>query len=154
WLLAGLAVYLLGWAAFAQIAPDADQSVLCGSLGIPLVALTPFFLGALMHGGQIRLEQKTSGFPARLFTLPGPSALLALPPLPLGTPSVTLVYLFLAAAVYRPLGAELPLAVPALLLATWIVWLQALIWLPFPVPGMRLVVICLLLIGVAITSVV
>jgi hypothetical protein len=154
WLLAGLAVYLLGWAAFAQIASDADQSVLCGSLGLPLAALAPFFLGALMHGGQIRLEQKTSGFPARLFTLPVPSAVLALPPLLLGTLVVTLVYLFLAVAVYRPLAAELPLAVPALLLATFIVWLQALIWLPFPIPWLRLVVVVLLLLGAAITSVV
>src|SRR5262245_47397943 len=138
WLLLGLAVYLLAGAVFVQLAPGLAQTpFIVQTLVLPLLVPLPFLLTALMHDGRAPLDRPTSGFPARLFTLPVPSAVLALPPLVLGTVLLPLLYLFVAVALLRPSGVGAPLAAPALLVAVAIAWVPALTWLPFPLPWLR-----------------
>src|SRR5262249_39762153 len=66
-------------------------------------------------------------------------AVLVAVPLVLGT---VLMMSFWAAIVYllvRPLGLDIPLLWPAFLLAASLAWLQALAWMPFGLPVIRLV---------------
>src|SRR5262249_41890740 len=102
WPLFGLAAYLLASALFVPLAPGrVEPPGLAQALAVPVCIPRPSLLAAFTHGGRMRLEQRISGFPPRLFALPVPAALLALPPLALGT-LPALIYLFVAALVLRP----------------------------------------------------
>jgi hypothetical protein len=61
--------------------------------------------------------------------------------------SATMVILWLATKLFAlwPSGINVPLVWPALLAASLLAWTQALTWMPYPLPGLRIVVTVLLL---------
>src|SRR5439155_1991713 len=95
-------------------------------LGFALLYLVAVFA----HGDQVRLESRESGYPRRAFTLPLSSAALARWPLVLGATATALLWLALAGVVWRPCGVAAPLLWPAVFLAGFLSWLQALVWWP------------------------
>jgi hypothetical protein len=103
------------------------------------------FLAALAHGFEGRLEGRESIFPARLFTLPVSTIGLTGPPLVLGTVTVVTTWLLLAGCVLRPCGFDADLAWPAAYAAAILAWIQALAWMPFRLPGLRLIVTAVVL---------
>jgi hypothetical protein len=58
-----------------------------------------------------------------------------------------MVILWLATKMFAlwPSGINVPLVWPALLAASLLAWTQALTWMPYPLPGLRIVVTVLLL---------
>ncbi len=91
-----------------------------------------------------RLEARESGFPSRLLHLPLPTPALAGWPMLWGSITLVLGWLTLAWGVLWPCGLHVPLGWPALLLAVVLAWLQAIVWTPFPLPWIRLLLFILL----------
>jgi hypothetical protein len=110
-------------------------------------AVFAYLFSSLSMGLDARLERRESGFPARLFALPLRTQSLVAWPMLWGTSVLGLAWLTLSWGVLRPRGLDLGVMSwwPALLLAVTLAWVQALVWLPIPLPGLRLFLISPLL---------
>ena len=99
-----------------------------------------YVIGVFAYGFDGKLESAESGFPARLFLLPVRTWVLVGWPMATGR-RVVAVLLWLAwdRLVLRPSGVETP-AWWAAMLAAVVATSQALVWLPFGLPWLRLLV--------------
>lgn len=112
-------------------------------LAVDLLAILPFIvafmylIAVLSHGFDADISARRSGFPTRLFALPVSTGLLVVPLLLLGTASVAGGWLVLFALVVRLTAPELPYWGLAAMLAAVVAWSQALVWIPFRLPWLR-----------------
>jgi hypothetical protein len=90
-----------------------------------------------------RLEARESCYPARLWTVPLRTWSLVGWPMLWGTAVLASAWLTMAWAVFRWRDLDMSILYwwPALLLAVTLAWVQALAWVPFPLPGLRLLVL-------------
>jgi hypothetical protein len=147
--LTGALVYLIAVLVLIPIAPE----VFAASLGleghqplrfllsIPLCILLVFVACAFAQADQADIVASASGYPRRHFTLPLSTRALVAWPAFLGGLTVALLWLLLAGLIWRPAGLHAPLLWPALLSAAFLTWLQALVWSPFPLPFLRILVL-------------
>lgn len=107
---------------------------------VPLTSSFVYLLAVFSYGLSGDLAARQSIFPHRLFTLPLSNSMLTAIPMLCG--ALTMMSLWLAAAVFglRPGGVPAPLIWPALFAAAFLMWAQALMWLPYPLRGMRVIV--------------
>jgi len=114
-------------------------------VSVPLTTTFVYLLAVFSFGFAGDLAARHSMYPARMFTLPVTNAALVGWPMLYGT--VTMAILWLAARLLAvwPSGIEIPLIWPALLGAALLAWTQALTWLPYGLPGIRLIVAVLCL---------
>ncbi len=112
-------------------------------VAIPVMAM----VGSTVHAEGTRLEDAGSLFPARLYTLPVPTVALVGPPLLLGTLTLTVYWLLTALCILRPWGMQVPLFWPGLAAAAVLASVQALVWLPFPMPWLRAIALFIVLPG-------
>src|SRR5262245_60687676 len=142
----GFTAVLAGLLAVCALGPFVPEGGLIAfnmvSMGVALVAFFYVFT-VFCYGLQMDVAGREWGFPSRMFTLPLRTGALVLWPMVYGTVSVVLLWLVLAWFVWRRQEAELPLAWPALLLATVVAWVQALVWSPFGWPLARVVALVL-----------
>jgi hypothetical protein len=128
--------------AFAVRAGEPDSPAIGLQLSAPLVFA---FIGLLIlflpsdEAAKAHLEARESGFPRRLFTLPLRTAALAGWPLGLGGVTIVSLWVVLAEFVWRPCGVTVPLLWPPLCFMAFLAWVQALMWWPFPLPFLRLI---------------
>jgi len=110
------------------------------TVNVPLAFAFMYFLAVFSYGLAGDLTARHSLYPARMFTLPVSSAGLAGWPMLYGT--TTLAGLWVAAALIalRPSGVPAPLIWPALFAAAFIAWLQVFAWMPYGLPGLRMIV--------------
>ncbi|HEX5272829.1 MAG TPA: hypothetical protein VFW33_20165, partial [Gemmataceae bacterium] len=121
------------------------------------IASIQFVLGLIYvaavfaYGFDTQLEGPQSGFPARLFTLPVRTVELVAGPMLQGTALVVLLWLAWAYLVLRPAGIEVSVWSTALQAAALVTVLQALLWVPFGLAWVRVVlaVVVLLLLALA-----
>ncbi len=157
-----LAVYLLVVVTFCRIVLGRNIASLLNENSIPpevayiLVAVNLVFFATLAvalayllcifsFSREVqRLEARESGFPSRLLHLPLPTPALAGWPMLWGSITLVVGWLTLAWGVLWPCGMHVPLGWPALLLAVVLAWLQAIVWTPFPLPWIRLLLFVLL----------
>ena len=106
---------------------------------VPLSFAFLYFLAVFSYGLAGDLTARHSLYPARMFTLPVSTAALAGWPMLYGT--TTLAGLWVAAALIAlwPSGVPAPLIWPALFAAAFIAWLQVLAWMPYGLPGLRMI---------------
>jgi hypothetical protein len=116
----------------------------------PPTAALVYLLAIFSFGLEARVEAAESGFPARLWTLPLSTWELVGWPMLWGCAALAGGWLALALGMLRPLGCDLPLAWPALLLAAVLAWLQVVVWWPFGLPWARVFVAMPLLLGGAV----
>jgi hypothetical protein len=112
---------------------------------LPLTTTFMYFMAVFSYGLAGDLAARPSMFPARLFTLPVTSGALAGWPMLYGTSTMAL--LWAVTRLFAPFPAEfdVPMVWPALLAASLVAWMQALTWMPYPLPGMRVIVTILAL---------
>jgi hypothetical protein len=79
-------------------------------------------------------------YPARMFTLPVTTAALAGWPMLYGTAAMAILWLATRLLAVWPSGVDVPFIWPALLAASLLAWTQALTWMPYGLPGLRVVV--------------
>jgi hypothetical protein len=75
-----------------------------------------------------------------MFTLPVTTGALAGWPLLYGTATMALLWLAMRFLAVWPSGIEVPIFWPALLAASLLAWAQALTWMPYGLPGLRVIV--------------
>ncbi|MCI0705252.1 MAG: hypothetical protein L0241_29690 [Planctomycetia bacterium] len=98
-----------------------------------------YVIGVFAYGFDGRLESAESGFPARLFLLPVRTWVLVGWPMLQGVIVAVLLWLGWSYFVLRPSGIETPLWW-SVMLAAVVAVSQAIVWLPFGLPWLRLLV--------------
>jgi hypothetical protein len=137
WGLAAVVALVAGFAAYSAAVPVSGQFVSAGSIWF--VMGLAYVVGVFAYGFEARLEAAESGFPARLFVLPVRTRVLVGWPMLQGAAAAVLLWLAWDGLVLRPAGIETP-AWWAVMLAAAVAVSQALVWLPFGVPWLRLAV--------------
>ena len=146
WALITMAVYLLALGAIKLLllepgplirldAPDGRAAVLI----VPLSTTFMYFLAVFSFGLEGDLAARRSIYPARMFTLPVTTAALAGWPMLYGMVAVASLWLATALLDLVSWGIDPPLIWPALLGAAFLAWTQALSWMPYGLPGLRVV---------------
>src|SRR2546430_5739299 len=106
----------------------------------PLTATYFYLLAACSFGLAGDLGARPSIYPARMFALPLRTAALVGWPMLYGSAAVAILWMVTALSARWPWGIELPLVWPALLAAAFLAWTQALMWMPYGLPGLRAIV--------------
>ena len=106
----------------------------------PLTATFTYFLAVFSFGLAGDLAARQSIYPARLFTLPVTTAALAGWPMLYGTAVMMILWLATRLFAMWPTGMHVPVIWPAVLAATLLSWTQALTWMPYGLPGLRVIV--------------
>src|SRR5438105_14738701 len=107
---------------------------------MPLVATFTYSLAVFTFGLDGDLAARQSMYPARLFTLPVRTAALSGLPMLYGTASMMILWLATRMFALWPSGIPVPSIWPALMAASLLAWTQALTWMPYPLPGLRIIV--------------
>src|SRR5260370_7406580 len=84
-------------------------------------------------------------YPARSYTLPVTNAALVGWPMIYGKADMAMLWLAARLFAVWPAGIAIPVIWPALLAAALLSWTQALTWMPYGLPGIRLIVAALCL---------
>jgi len=144
WGFVGLGLYVaalatlrltLAGSGHSIVFPDEVSSAL--STFVPMTAAVIYLLGVFSFGLTGNLADPGSLYPVRLFTLPVTSTALTAWPMLYG--SAAMAALWLATRLLGLWSPELrvPLVWPALLGVVLLAWTQALTWMPYPLPGLR-----------------
>lgn len=142
WGLIALAGYLVvvamikligpGW-TFTMDSPERFGAVVMGPLATTfLYVLTVFSFGL---SGDV--AGRPSMYPARLFTLPVSTAGLTLWPMLYGAVTIALLWLATRFLAVWPSGFDIPTIWPAFAAVSLLAWTQALTWMPYGLPGLR-----------------
>jgi len=115
---------------------------------VPLASTFMYFLAVFSFGLAGDMAARESMYPARMFTLPVTTAALAGWPMLYGTSAMALLWLATRLLALWPSGVFVPVAWPALLAAAYLAWTQALTWMPYPVRGLRVIVMIALLVSI------
>lgn len=107
---------------------------------VPLAATFTYFLAVFSFGLAGDLAARQSMYPARMFTLPVTTAALAGLPMLYGTVVMAILWLATRLLAVWPSGVDVPVIWPALLAASLLAWTQALTWMPYGLPGLRVIV--------------
>src|SRR5205823_4623656 len=91
-------------------------------------------------GSASDLAARESIYPARMFTLPVRTAALAGWPMLYGMATMAILWWTTAFLGLRLWRIDAPLVWPALLAAAFLAWTQVLMWMPYGLPGLRVVI--------------
>jgi len=139
YLLVLVAIKLLGLGPeepIRMLPPDGRAAVLI----VPLSWTYFYYLAVFSFGLAGDLAARQSIYPARLFALPVRTGTLVWGPMLYGTATVAILVLAATLVARWPWGIEIPLVWPALLAAVFLAWTQALTWMPYGLPGVRVIV--------------
>ncbi|MGZ3333141.1 MAG: hypothetical protein ACXU96_12665 [Gemmatimonadaceae bacterium] len=112
---------------------------------VPLTATFTYSLAVFSFGLDGDIAARQSMYPARKFTQPVTTSALAWWPMIYGSAAMVILWLATRQLGLWPSGIHVPLMWPALLAASLLAWTQALTWMPYPLPGLRIAVTVLLL---------
>ena len=107
---------------------------------VPLTATFVYVLAVFSFGLAGDLASRQSMYPARMFTLPVTTAALAGWPMLYGTAVMAALWLATRLFAVWPSGFDVPVLWPALAAAALLAWTQALMWMPYGLPGLRVIV--------------
>src|SRR5260370_5429155 len=107
---------------------------------MPLWGIVLLIFATFSSGEKADILARESPYPGRLFAMPVRTTALVAWPMAVAGTAVALLWLILGTWVLRASGALVPLLWPAVFVAALVVWAQALMWCPFPLPVLRLLV--------------
>ncbi len=107
---------------------------------VPLAAAFLYFLAIFSYGLAGDIGARQSIFPARMLTLPVSSSALAGWPMLYGSIAMMLLWLAMRFVGAWPAGVHVPMFWPFLLGPALMAWTQALTWMAYPIPGLRVIV--------------
>jgi hypothetical protein len=110
---------------------------------VPLTSTFTYFLAVFTFGLDGDLAARQSMYPARMFTRPVTTAALAGWPMLYGTAAMMILWLATRSFALWPSAVEVPIIWPAFMAASLLAWTQALTWMPYPLPGLRIIIIVL-----------
>src|SRR5258708_12481075 len=154
WGLAALTGYLLVLAPIKLLVLGLGQRVNFDDASFGVVVIVPltttfiYLLAVFSFGLSGDLAARQSMYPARMFTLPVTTAALAWWPMLYGTTTMAVLWLAARLLTVWPSGEDVPMIWPALLAASLLAWTQALTWMPYALPGLRVIVTLLWLFSI------
>jgi len=107
---------------------------------VPVTATFTYLLAVFSFGLDGDLAARQSMYPARMFTRPLTADALAGLPMLYGTTAMIVLWLVTRLLALWPTGITVPSVWPGLLLASLLAWTQALTWMAYPLPGLRIIV--------------
>jgi hypothetical protein len=107
---------------------------------VPVTATFTYLLSVFSFGLDGDLGARRSMYPARMFTRPLTTGALAGLPMLYGTAAMFALWLVTRLFALWPTGSQIPSLWPALMLASLLAWTQALTWMPYPLPGLRIII--------------
>src|SRR5437667_3432168 len=146
WGLIAVAGYLFVVATIRFLILEPREPVLVDSVrfaavvSVPLTTTFVYLLAVFSFGFAGDLAARQSMYPARMFTLPVTNAALVGWPMLYGTAAMAILWLATRLFGAWPAGVEVPWIWPAVLAASLLAWTQALTWMAYPLPGLRVVV--------------
>jgi hypothetical protein len=154
------AAYLFAAGVTAAILPAYLTPPYVGVYGclltMPLLWAVLHLIGAFSYGLEADLNARHSCFPASLFTLPIRTGALAGWPLAYGAVSIVLLWLVTAGCILQPsltlLNVTVPLWWPAMLGMAALAWVQAVLWSPFGLPALRVILAIIIICGVMVAA--
>lgn len=99
-----------------------------------------YLLAVFSFGLAGDLAARQSIYPARMFTLPLKTTALAGWPMLYGAAAMAGLWIAAVLFVLLPFGIDAPLIWPGLLAVVFLAWTQALMWMPYGLPGLRVIV--------------
>ena len=148
WGLLGVVVYLAVLAAvrlavIARLLPlhiDSAESF-AFMVMVPLASTATYFLAVFTFGLDGDLAARQSMYPSRRLALPVTTTALTVWPMLYGGAAMVTLWLALRTFAIWPTGIiHVPWVWPALLALSLLAWTQALTWMPYPMPGLRIIV--------------
>jgi hypothetical protein len=115
---------------------------------VPLTATFMYFLAVFSFGLSGDLAARQSIYPARVFTLPVTTAALVRWPMLYGAGAMVALWFATRLLAAWPAEFAIPILWPALLAASLLAWTQALTWMPYALPGLRVIVTVLWLVAI------
>src|SRR5438445_9459845 len=106
----------------------------------PVTATFTYLLAVFSFGLDGDLGARRSMYPTRMFTRPLTTGALAGLPMLYGIATIFVLWLVTRLFALWPTGSHVPSLWPALMLASLLAWTQALTWMPYPLPGLRIIV--------------
>jgi hypothetical protein len=144
--LAAVLLYVTAMAVAFNVLPAGEEKTQHAAVvSIQFVAGLIYVAAVFAYGFDLRLEAPQSCFPARLFTLPVRTVGMVAAPMLQGVALVVLLWLAWAYLVLRPAGIDVSPWSTALQAAAFVIVLQALLWAPFGLPWLRVVLALVLL---------
>jgi hypothetical protein len=146
WGFIALGAYLIALAAVKLAIVARGQAVVFRSnesfalaVMVPLTTTLTYCLAVFTFGLSGDFAARPSMYPRRLFTLPVSTAALAGWPMLYGTIAMSLLWAATRAFVVWPSGFAVPVLWPAAAAAALLAWTQALTWMPYGLPGIRVI---------------
>jgi hypothetical protein len=144
WVLLAIPIYLLALGIVKRVVlgPDETADVFDG---LGAFAVAPFsvaffyFVAVFSFGFNGDLAARQSIFPARYFSLPVPTAVLARWPMAYGAIVMMLLWLLGSSVARWGLGMRLPWLWPGFLMAAVLAWIQVFSWMPYGLRGVRVI---------------
>lgn len=144
--LVALATIRLLWLAPGHRVGFDDDWAFAFVVIVPMSTTFMYFLAVFSFGLEGDLAGRESMYPSRKLTLPVTSAALAGWPMLYGTSAMALLWLATRLLGVWPADLRVPLVWPAVLAAAVLAWAQALTWMPYALPGLRVIVTVALLV--------
>ena len=143
----GLVTYVLVLAATKLVVLTIGQPVRLDSpqsfafvVVIPFTAAFTYFLAVFSYGMAGDLAARRSMYPARMLTLPVTTAALTAWPMLYGSSAMALLWVATKYFALWPTDMDVPVVWPAVLAAVLLAWTQTLTWMPYGLPGLRVIV--------------
>ena len=159
WGFIALAGYLLVLATIKLLIPGPSLTFTMDSaerfgvvVMVPLTATFMYVLTVFSFGLSGDVAGRPSMYPARMFTLPVSTTELVLWPMLYGSATMVILWLATRFLAVWPSGFDIPVIWPALAAVSLLAWTQALTWMPYGLPGLR-VIVAVLWLGVMDTIV-
>jgi hypothetical protein len=144
--------FVIGFCGLCAALPAEERTPKFGILGSVLFLAVLVYLAAVFcFGFDCQVEARESAFPARSFTLPVRTRVLVGCPMLQGAALFASLSTAWAVFVLWPCGLGVSPGLLALLSATFLASLQALLWVPLGLPWARVVVAVPLLLTLALT---
>jgi hypothetical protein len=122
-----------------QIVELSDAHSFAAVVVVPLSAMFTYFLAVFSFGLSGDIAARQSIYPARLFTLPVTTSALAGWPMFYGAVAVAILWLATRLLAVWPTWMEVPVIWPGVLAVSLLAWTQALTWMPYGLPGLRVI---------------
>ena len=155
WGFAAVAGYLLLLAAYRLLVLEpgadvtfADSRSFAFAVVVPMSTTYMYFLAVFSFGLGGDLGARRSMYPERMFTLPVPTAALAGWPMLYGALATVTLWTLGRSLGPWPTELSVPWLWPPILAVAILAWTQALTWMPYGLPGARVVVAILLLVTI------
>jgi hypothetical protein len=110
---------------------------------VPISSYFTYFIAVFTFGLDGDIAARQSMYPARMFTRPVSSAALAWWPMLYGAASSVVLWTATRLLALWPSSLEVPVVWPAFLAVALLAWAQALTWMPYGLPGVRVIVVML-----------